>query len=174
MKPVLMIHEFAEWMLELPLERYTLTFDDGLYTQYLYIDELLEIETDKIFFISTGIVASETVVQSSEFIQCAEAHSRLFDSGDLSHYMNWGQIKEISRLHRCEIGGHSHLHADVCMNNILSDTKLMNNTFKMHNIQPKSFCFPYNQENEIYKQILIQHGYEGFYGKERVDIYDIM
>lgn len=174
MKPVLMIHEFADWMLELPLERYTLTFDDGLYTQYLHIDELLKIETDKIFFISTGIVADENVVQSSEFIQCAEAHSRLISTGDLSHYMNWNQIVEIDQHPRCEVGGHSHMHADVCMKNILPDTKFMNRTFKKHGIRPRSFCFPYNQENEVYRQLLIRNGYERFYGQDRVDIYDIM
>ena len=34
MKPVLMLHEFKEEFLDLPLENYILTFDDGLYTQY--------------------------------------------------------------------------------------------------------------------------------------------
>ena len=58
-KPVLMIHEFSEFMLSLPLEDYILTFDDGLYTQYIHFDKIRELNTDKIFFISTGIVAHE-------------------------------------------------------------------------------------------------------------------
>lgn len=174
MKPVLMIHEFAEWMLDLPLEKYILTFDDGLYTQYMYLDELMEIETDKIFFISTGIVASEDTVQSNEFIQCAAAHEALFASGDTSHYMKWSQIKELHNRPGCEIGGHSNMHNSVNIRNILSDTRLMNNTFKTHELYPKSFCFPYNQENEVYRRLLIHNGYEHFYGKDRIDIYDIM
>lgn len=174
MKPILMIHEFSPVMLDLPLEEYTLTFDDGLYTQYMYIERLIEIETDKIFFISTGIVAEETTVQSDKLVHCALAHSKSKHFGDLSHYMNWKQIKEIDQLSRCEIGGHSHLHARVNIKTIIPDTKLMKHSFKAHGLDPKSFCFPYNQENEIYKQILIRDGYENFYGEERIDIYDIM
>lgn len=174
MKPVLMIHEFAEWMLDLPLDEYTLTFDDGLYTQYMYIDELLKVNTDKIFFISTGIVAKETTVQSDDLVHCALSHSRAKHFRDLSHYMNWKQIKEIDQMNLCEIGGHSHLHARVNIKNILQDTRLMKRSFKERGLNPKSFCFPYNQENEIYKQILIRDGYERFYGEGRVDIYDIM
>ena len=46
-KKILMIHEFKESFLNLPLEDYILTFDDGLFTQYLFLSELLKINTDK-------------------------------------------------------------------------------------------------------------------------------
>ena len=76
-KPILMIHEFSDFMMDLPLEDYVLTFDDGLYTQYTHFEKIRQIDTDKIFFISTGIVAPECTSQSDEFIECAEAHGEL-------------------------------------------------------------------------------------------------
>ena len=50
-----MIHEFKEEFLNLPLENYTLTFDDGLYTQYKFFNEIKKIKTNKFFFISSNI-----------------------------------------------------------------------------------------------------------------------
>ena len=94
-KHVLMIHEVGEWLFDLPLQSYTLTFDDGLYTQYHYLKRLIKIDTDKIFFISTNIVADATTTQSSEYITCDKAHEKYRLADDRSNYMNWKQIKEI-------------------------------------------------------------------------------
>lgn len=173
MKPILMIHEVAEWMFDLPLHEYILTFDDGLYTQYLHFDKIKHIDTDKIFFISTGIVATEQTKQSNVFIQCHAAHGKLFDNNDLSYYMNWSQIQEISRDPQCEIGAHSHMHVRHTGFNTIHDTRLMNETFKQQNLNPTCFCFPYNADNEVYKCILKRHGYKKFYGAGRIDIYDL-
>lgn len=170
MKPVLMIHEVAEWMFDLPLHEYILTFDDGLYTQYVHFDKIRAIDTDKIFFISTGIVATEQTKQSDMFIQCHEAHDKLFDSNDLSHYMNWSQIQEISSEHQCKIGGHSHMHKKYTGYKTLHDTRLMMKIFENKNLNPTSFCFPYNDENEMYRYILRLYGFTEFYGSDRIDI----
>ena len=67
MKPILMIHEFKEEFLNLPLENYTLTFDDGLYTQYKFFNEIKKIDTEKYFFISSNIVCSEDASQEDSF-----------------------------------------------------------------------------------------------------------
>lgn len=173
MKPVLMIHEVAEWMFDLPLHNYILTFDDGLYTQYIHFDKIKKIDTEKIFFISTGIVASEHTVQSDAFIQCHVAHEKLFECNDLSHYMNWSQIHEINKDSRCEIGAHSHMHITHKGFNSVNDTKLMNKCFAEQKLRPTSFCFPYNADNPIYRAILKRHGYVNFYGQGRRCVYDI-
>ena len=173
MKPVLMIHEVAEWMFDLPLQNYILTFDDGLYTQYKHLDKLKKINTRKIFFISTNIVADEHVNQSDDVIKCDEAHKLYFENNDTSHYMKWSQIQTISTACQCEIGGHSHNHERDPGFNIIADTKLMKQTFNKHNLNPSTFCFPYNDESYIYKQILEKHGFTEFFGKSRTDIYDI-
>lgn len=173
MKPVLMIHELTDWMFDLPLHNFILTFDDGLYTQYIHLDKINKIDTDKIFFISTGIVATEQTKQSDEFIKCQAAHDKLFRRGDRTHYMNWSQIKEISREPRCEIGAHGHMHLKHTRLKTIHDTKLMMKHFEKNNLAPTKFCFPYNNENIIYRCLLKQYGFTKFYGKDRINIYDL-
>ena len=68
MKPILMIHEFKDTFLNLPLEDYILTFDDGLYTQYKFFNEIKKIKTEKYFFISSGIICPEYENQDDEYI----------------------------------------------------------------------------------------------------------
>ena len=170
MKPVLMIHEVTDWMFDLPLEDYTLTFDDGLYTQYLYLDKIKEINTEKIFFISTGIVADEKAYQCKNFINCYNAHEYFLNTGDAKHYMNWSQIKDIHKTDKCMIGGHSHNHNHIDIKNIIKDTRLMMTAFHKQNIAPIDFCFPFNEEHNIYKAHLRNTGFRNFYGNDRVDI----
>lgn len=173
-KPVLMIHEFSEFMLSLPLEDYTLTFDDGLYTQYIHFDKIRELDTDKIFFISTGIVAHEDTVQSDEFIECAEAHGELLKTGNLKHYMKWSQIHEISEDPRCEIGGHSHMHVRQSIFNMVNDTNMMSHFLEKQFDHPiTKFCFPYNESSPVYRALLTHYGFTEFYGADRLDIYEL-
>lgn len=69
-KITLMFHEVDESIFDIDLEKYILTFDDGLYTQYKLIDRLCELNTTKIFFISSNIICDENVKQSEENITC--------------------------------------------------------------------------------------------------------
>ena len=168
-----MIHEMADWMFDLPLQDYTLTFDDALYTQYVHFDRLRQIDTDKIFFPSTSIIAPEHVTQSDEFIHCADAHEQLRDTGDLKHYMKWSQLQEIAEDPRCEIGGHSHLHLPYNSDHVMNDTKRMLEEFHKHGFNPTKFCWPYNKSDHIYLAILMHNGFQEFYGGERVSIESI-
>lgn len=173
MKPTLMIHEFQEKYLDLPLEKYTLTFDDGLYSQYAYIAELQKINTEKIFFISSDIICPEDRTQDASFISCRDAHKNAF-SGDYSNYMKWSQITYIDRLNRCKIGCHGHKHIYNIVSNpllMLKDSRRMIHAFRRHlGYIPNVFCFPYNIESNMYKTILQNYGFNDFYGNERIDI----
>lgn len=176
MKPILMIHEFKKEFLNLPLENYTLTFDDGLYTQYLFLDELRKIKTDKFFFISSNIVCSEDINQDETFINSIDAHKKAFN-GVYTNYMKWSQIKEIDSYDRCNIGCHSHFHsfktAD-CVECIILDNRHMIDKFEKEiNYLPKNFCFPYNYETPLYREILTKKGFTNFFGKGRIDIIDL-
>ena len=169
-KQILMIHEFKEDFLKLPLENYILTFDDGLYTQYKFLEELKKIKTEKYFFISSGIICSENLKQNDEFTQCDVAHLKAL-SGDYTNYMKWSQIKEISKLNNFFIGCHSHLHniktAD-CIESIKLDNKHMLENFEKNiGYVPNHFCFPYNKKTTIYETILRKNGFKYFYGKEK-------
>lgn len=159
--------------MEIP-ENYTLTFDDGLYTQYLYGRNL---PNDKIFFISSGIICDR--YQSHEFITCADAHKKAF-SGNFENYMTVEQIKNLNG----RIGGHSHFHADLTQFTSLKekvdymkmDTELMLEWFERKlGVQPTTFCFPYNDDqNGLYTAVLKKYGFTEFYGAERINIYDIL
>jgi hypothetical protein len=177
MKPVLMIHEVREWMFDLPLEDYIITFDDGLYSQYYYRDKFLSIDTPKIYFISSGIVCDDR--QSTDFPSCEVAHEKAFN-GNYEDYMTINQIEELMADPNVTIGGHSHSHTNLNqipdlfsrISHIESDTKQMINWFKdTLNFVPSAFCFPYNNDlDNMYKGLLKKYGFTEYYGNERIPI----
>lgn len=180
MKPVLMIHEFREEMLKLPLDQYTLTFDDGLYSQYYYFDQIQQFDTEKIFFISTNIVCDG--VQSTEFPSCVTAHKKSAQ-GNNEDYMTLAQIGQLLKSPQVRIGGHSHYHENIehlhlynRVQHVEADTQEMLQWFHRHlNFRPVDFCFPYNQDlHGIYKLILSKHGFTNFYGAERIAIESLL
>ncbi|MFG1483964.1 polysaccharide deacetylase family protein [Halobacteriovorax sp. HFRX-2_2] len=180
-KPILMIHEVYEWMLELDLSDYTITFDDGLYSQYKHLNHFLKFDTPKIFFVSTNIISPEAEKQNEITIPCAKAHESYFKTGNTSNYMKWSQIKEIASTKDCYIGGHSHQHRDLrsglnlkeLHDHLKDDTDKMLNEFAKQGLNIKDFCFPYNYEAPLYKEILKQRGIENIFGQERVAIEDL-
>lgn len=177
-KEVLEIHQVDDRLFDLELENYILTFDDGLYTQYKYINELAKINTRKIFFISTDIVCPSACLQNREYIQCDAAHEHFFRTDLAEHYMTWDQIREISKIQNCEIGGHSHFHKDIetiepkNKRSFLSrDTKFMREAFRNElGYIPKSFCFPYNYTEVLYNCILQRAGFVDFFGVGRLGV----
>lgn len=176
-KPVLMIHEIRDWMFELPLEQYTLTFDDGLYSQYYYFERFKSIPTEKIYFISSDIICSGK--QSIDFPACRDAHKKAF-SGNKEDFMTIDQIKELMRDPLVSIGGHSHAHNRLSNYNkivekiqhIKTDTEAMIEWFKSNlDYVPTRFCFPYNDDYEgMYPALLKTFGFKEFYGHERTPI----
>lgn len=176
-KKVLMIHEIRDWMFDLPLEDYILTFDDGLYSQYYYLEEFKKINTQKIFFISTNIICPPDQKQSSLFPHCDVAHEDFFSNGNSSNYMTWEQIKKIANTPLCTIGGHSHNHnvyhnlkISELYKELMNDTTTMLESFKNHGIEIKDFCFPYNNQYVLYAEILKKFNIQNLYGKERMAI----
>jgi len=167
---VLMIHEMNEYT-QIPSG--LCTFDDGLYSQYLYGKDL---PNDKIYFISTNIICMQE--QSHEFIKCRDAHIKAAN-GNTENYMTIDQIKEL--IDRgITIGGHSHFHYNISdipklidkIKHIKEDTELMLDWFKTNlDYVPTSFCFPYNEELDgLYAGLLKPYGFTKFYGSSRVDI----
>jgi len=175
----LMIHEVInEDMFSLNLEDYNLTFDDGLYSQYYYSHRFEKIDTDKTYFISSGIVCNNNK-QSDLFFPCHQAHQQAF-KGDFSQYMTIDQIKELSEQYRTNIGCHSHSHTRLTsfstlkekVDYIKRDTEMMLEWFNKNlNFVPTSFCFPYNDDMDgLYKGLLKGYGFTEFHGRERTPI----
>lgn len=177
MKPVLMIHEVDEKIFQLPLSNYILTFDDGLYSQYHYLPKLLEIDTEKIFFISSNIICEEK--QSTEIISCVDAHNKAFNN-NYENFMTLEQIKEIQKLPKTCIGAHSHSHINLNtfkklsekIVHIVKDTEQMIQWFKFNlGFTPTKFCYPYNNDcNGVYTSILRKFKFTEFYGQERIPV----
>ena len=174
-----MIHEMKEEFFKLPLQNYILTFDDGLHSQYRFRNDLLKIDTPKIFFITTNIVALEDTQQNSDCVSCTDAHDRFFSVGDVSNYMNWEQIRSLYNSPQCFIGGHGHNHLQLWKNTLivekirmcLSDTANMINTFNLQiGSVPDRFCFPYNYVDELHMRILQGNSISKFYSKKRIPI----
>lgn len=162
MKKVLAVHEFKEEYLDLPLEDYILTFDGGLLSQFSYIKELEKLNTDKIFFVPTGI----------------------FDNQNLGIHLTLDNLYELKSMRDFEIGGCGHDYLDFRNSNdnivnkllrLRRDTEEMQNFFsKKLRIRPSKFCFPYNVDVFGYRRILVKYGYSEFFGKERFDIEDLI
>jgi hypothetical protein len=177
-KPVLMIHEVNNFLFDSKkLENYTLTFDDGLYSQFYYYDSIKQIKTKKIFFISTNIICSGK--QSLDFPTCQKAHEKSFN-GNNEDYMTLDQIIFLMNEDDVSIGGHGHFHKNLNqfknlnekINHLKKDTELMLEWFEKNlKFKPNKFCFPYNDDlNGLYKLFLEKYGFEEFYGKERLSI----
>jgi Polysaccharide deacetylase len=181
MKPVLMIHAMYDEIFNLPLVDYTLTFDDGLYSQWKYIDRLCEIDTDKIFFVSTKYLCAG--VQSYECPNSKVAHAKA-RMGNYEDFMTPAQVQDIARRDKCYVGGHGHEHVRLQEYNRLSDRALHMKMDTEHMMQhfhallgyyPTKFCFPYNDNmGGLYDGWVRRVGITETYGRERVPVESLL
>jgi Polysaccharide deacetylase len=176
MKPVLMIHEITDDLFKIDLEKYILTFDDGLYSQYYYFDKFKAIPTQKIYFISSNIVCKDT--QSTDFPTSVVAHNKAV-AGNYEDFMTVDQIKELAQQPNVTIGGHGHNHNNLkdvklfdLVNVINEDTTLMIDWFnETLGFTPTYFCFPYNYDPlGIYRKLLRNYGIKYFFSNERIPV----
>jgi len=172
-----MMHEIQESYLDLPLEDYILTFDDGLYSQFYYWEHFKSLNTQKIFFISSSIVCTGN--QSQEFISCVQAHEKA-RVGNFENYMTVEQILQLQSDPLTVIGGHSHSHIRLnTFSNLVErveyikhDTEQMVKWFDETLAQfPSHFCFPYNEDMDgLYAALLKKRGITNLYGSGRIPI----
>jgi uncharacterized protein YdeI (BOF family) len=170
-----MIHEITDSLFELNLKDYVLTFDDGLYSHFYHFNKFADIDTEKIYFISSGIVCDGQ--QSDEFPTSSQAHEKAF-LGNYEDFMTISQIKELAKQPNVTIGGHGHSHTDLNkfskmterIKFVMDDTRQMMAWFSFHiGYCPTAFCYPYNNDmGGLYKGILTTYGFTDFYGKERI------
>ena len=182
---IIMIHEVNELVLETLRTKTTpqdiLTFDDGLYSNYMYLDKLQALPNTKIFFFSTAIVRPEIMRPNTKIINCAIAHTKLKvrDNAGLSNYMSFQELTEISELPNCFLGVHGHKHIRIIGKTMPRSLITLNETLtekpkelldilrkdiyemitRYHLIFgqfPNKFCFPYNDENLLLRGILNQ------------------
>lgn len=178
---VLQIHEVKDWMLKLDLSDFDiLTFDDGLFSQYIHHEHFSKFGKPMYFFITSGIVCDDARQQPLCAISCDEAHEEYFRYGSKIYYMTWDQIKEINSKTNYFIGGHSHTHPilrgmPIQIQKAIAEEESINmlNEFKNQGIAIHSFCYPYNFEALGYKYYLSKFGINKFFGKERTPIEEL-
>jgi hypothetical protein len=137
-KPVLMIHKIEKNSIVPKLKDFVLTFDDGLYNHFYYYPKIEEIETEKIFFVSTNIICKGK--QSKKFISSEKCHKKAFE-GNYEDFMNVDQISYLSTRKNVIIGGHSHFHKNLIYKLYLDNRK----TYSSRNLMSNKFI-----EVEIY------------------------
>lgn len=166
-----MIHEVNNNVLSKDLSNFDIiTFDDGLYSQYLNLEHYKKLPQPKIFFISTNIVCPEDTKQSIEPLYCADAHKKAFE-GNFENYMKWSQIIEIYNTPNCFIGGHSHNHTKLhTLKENIEDTKIMIKVFKSKNISIENYCYPYNFAQSLRKLSVNRYGITNIFGGERIAV----
>jgi hypothetical protein len=110
-----MIHDFRKDYFELNLAAYTLTFDDGLYSQYYYYPLLDPVDSPKIFFIITSFIKPGKARErfNGEFIKSVKSRKYMNDAfinNDFSDFMTLEEIQELATHKGVKIGTHSHFH----------------------------------------------------------------
>ena len=171
MKKLLMIHQWDDKYLNLKLDDYILTFDDGLHSQIDGIKKIVNIYPDiEIqYYISTGIINIENV--PSTYNDCRTAHSRFFNDNITSDYVTYDDLTYLKNLSNVTIGLHGHKHLNL---NHLKKNKSLNDYYKLIEDDIKEmlfgainlsqfnilnndiilFCTPYNQLDPLYNAVM--------------------
>jgi peptidoglycan/xylan/chitin deacetylase (PgdA/CDA1 family) len=166
-KPILMIHDFKKEYLDLPLEDYILTFDDGLVSPLEFWRHINALDTEKIFFIPTGAVDGGSI-----------------EGKDPKEFMNLRDLIFLDGHMDVTLGGHSHSHMKLDgivslqeqIHHMTADTITMCQWFRRNlGYYPTHFCFPYNSGNDVYKSILrLNFKIPFLYGENRLDIEELL
>ena len=196
MAKVLCIHEVTPEILAIPKEtlaEYLITFDDGLYSQYVHWEHFNSIPTTKVYFISPGILHTENGTPQAESSSSTEAHLQFFEAGRGNAFMNIKQIKHLKSLPNTIIGGHSFSHfkekileeeayplhsaLSYKFNFMKEDTAKMVEWFDKELKQKINyFCFPYNNTyDELYTAVVKKlYKIPNTFGSERIDVEDLL
>jgi peptidoglycan/xylan/chitin deacetylase (PgdA/CDA1 family) len=179
----IVIHEVKKEFFNTPLEKYNLTFDDGLYSQYYYWPLIKKIKTHKIFFIATNLIGNGPKRQQfdgdyKEFLSCYESLATFRKSGNNKNYMRLSELKSMAK-DGAALGGHGHNHIQHYegslfnqVNVMRKDIESMISWFKENlGFIPKDYAYPH-YEDPLFLKILLNgyYGFERLHGRERIEI----
>jgi hypothetical protein len=112
---VLMIHDLRKEYFDLPLGRYRLTFDDGLYSHYYYYPLLRGHPGTLTFFITTSLIREaparpQFTGRYLEHMKSGVYSFRAFIEKDREAFMTLEEVRVLARQPNVRLGAHSHFH----------------------------------------------------------------
>lgn len=164
-KKELMIHKWHKKYFKYDLQNYILSFDDGLYSQYEAIPEIIrKFPTIEIFFyVSTNII-NRDYDPVREYDEAPIAHEKA-RNGNFNSYVTYNDLKKLSIYQNVTVGVHGHNHISprklsslplreqikIWKNDakemIVNSIKMINN--KIIKKEPLYYCTPYNEYNDL-------------------------
>lgn len=118
----LMIHDMRAEFFDLPLDRYRLTFDDGLYSQYYYYPLLKTRSQPLRFFITTSLIREAPARGrfDGRYLKpqaTADYAHRAFIEGRRDDFMTSEEVRFLAAQPDVLIGAHSHFH-DITLTSV--------------------------------------------------------
>jgi hypothetical protein len=119
---VLMVHDLKKEYFDLPLDRYRLTFDDGLYSQYYYFPLLRGLPGGLTFFIATSLIreAPARAQFDGRFIEHLKTgvySYRAFIENNREGFMVLDEVRFLAAQPGVRLGAHSHFH-DIILTDV--------------------------------------------------------
>lgn len=111
----LTIHDIRKEYFELDLNRFRLTFDDGLFSQYYYCPLFSNYETERIYFITTSFIKPGKIRKRFEgeytsYLKPKKYMLNAFIEKNFDHFMTMEELMFLSTQKNVSIGAHSHYH----------------------------------------------------------------
>jgi len=111
----LMIHDIHQNYFDLNLNRYRLTFDDGLFSQYYYFPLLKSHPGTLTYFITTSFIKPGKArgMYAGAYLSHIKPKKymyRRFVEGKFDHFMTIDELQTLSGQTNVRIGVHSHFH----------------------------------------------------------------
>lgn len=112
---VLMIHDLKKEYFDLPLDRYRLTFDDGLYSQYYYYPLLAGLPGGLTFFITTSLIreAPARAQFDGRFLEHMKTgvySYQAYIENNREGFMSVDEVRFLAEQPAVRLGAHSHFH----------------------------------------------------------------
>lgn len=109
----LMIHDIKKHYFDLPLNRYHLTFDDGLFSQYYY-SPLLQ-GRELLFFIPSSFIRPGPARpmfegKDIEYIQSKKYMYEAMIRNNFDAFMRIEELQDLAKADNVHLGMHSHFH----------------------------------------------------------------
>ena len=150
----------------------TISFDDGLYSQYQFLRDNPDVCQRSIVFVSPKTIRNELEYPYDKVVVLCDVAHAMYVLGDRKSYMSLTEIAELKKL-GVRIGYHSYNHLNISQRYTKASEKLKEIKFQVQmmldyqenfGIFDNIFCVPYNDYSilNIYLKLLEKETNENF------------